>query len=148
MADLLPTQPRDVSRYDATFIGKGFTWPLGVDHTGSIALTTGVEDLDRSIRLVLLTAPGERVMRPKFGCRIWDMLFEPITPNLLGLIAEAVREAVGQWEPRVAVEQVIPLTDENDDALVRIHIRYRVKSTNDVRNLVYPFYVIPHDAEK
>jgi hypothetical protein len=145
---LVPRNVDDQSRFDPTFIGRGFSWPMGVDHTGSIALTSGPEDLERSIRLVLLTAPGERVMRPKFGCRIWDLLFEPITPNLLGLIAEAVREAVGQWEPRVAAEQVTPLADENDDALVRIHIRYRVKSTNDVRNLVYPFYVIPHDAEK
>jgi phage baseplate assembly protein W len=112
-----------------------------------VALTTGAEDLDRSIRMVLLTAPGERVMRPKFGCRIWDLLFEPITPNLLGLIAQAVREAVAQWEPRVEVEEVVAGPDDNDDALVRIHITYRVKVTNDRRNLVYPFYVIPHDAE-
>lgn len=145
---MLPHRIDDPSRFDPSFIGRGFAWPMGVDHTGAIALSNGADDLDRSIRLVLLTAPGERVMRPKFGCRIWDMLFEPITPNLLGLISEAVREAVAQWEPRVAVEQVIPMVDDNDDALVRIHIRYRVKSTNDARNLVYPFYVIPHDAEK
>ena len=50
---------------------------------------------------MLLTAPGERVMRPRFGCEIWDLLFEPVTPNLLGLIAEAVYEALGQWEPRI-----------------------------------------------
>jgi uncharacterized protein len=147
MTEFLPARSTDVSRYDATFIGRGLSWPLGVDHTGAIALTSGPDDLDRSIRLVLLTAPGERVMRPKFGCRIWDLLFEPITPNLLGLIVEAVREAIGQWEPRVSVEQVMPVPDENDDALVRIHIVYRVRSTNDRRNLVYPFYVIPHESE-
>ena len=120
---------------------------MGVDHTGSIALTDGVDDLDRSMRIVLMTAPGERVMRPTFGCTIWDLLFEPITPNLLGLIAQAVREAIGQWEPRVEVENVVPMIDENDDGLVRIGVVYRVKSTNDRRNLVYPFYVIPHDSE-
>jgi hypothetical protein len=147
MADNLPARLDDRSNHDASFIGRGFTWPMTVDHTGSIALTNGPDDLDRSIRLVLLTAPGERVMRPKFGCRIWDLLFEPITPNLLGLISEAVREAVGQWEPRVDVEQVTPIIDDNDDALVRIHIVYKVRTTNDRRNLVYPFYVIPHDSE-
>lgn len=147
MSMSLPPRSDETVRYDASFIGRGFGWPMGVDHTGSIALTHGAEDLDDSIRMVLLTAPGERVMRPKFGCRIWDMLFEPITPNLLGLISEAVREAVAQWEPRVAVEQVVPMTDDNDDALVRIHIIYRVRATNDRRNLVYPFYVIPHDSE-
>jgi hypothetical protein len=151
MAEYLPVRTDDPARhdarYDASFIGRGFSWPMGVDHTGSIALTNGPDELDRSIRIVLLTAPGERVMRPKFGCRIWDLLFEPITPNLLGLIAEAVREAIGQWEPRVDVESVTPIVDTNDDALVRIHIVYKVRTTNDRRNLVYPFYVIPHDSE-
>ena len=147
MTESLPPRSDETVRYDPSFIGRGFSWPMGVDHTGSIALTDGADDLDRSIRIVLLTAPGERVMRPQFGCRIWDLLFEPITPNLLGLIAEAVREAVAQWEPRVDVEQVAPIADGNDDALVRIHIVYRVRATNDRRNLVYPFYVIPHDSE-
>jgi phage baseplate assembly protein W len=147
MSESLPPGSDETVRYDASFIGRGFSWPLDVDHTGSIALTYGPEDLDRSIRIVLLTAPGERVMRPEFGCRIWDLLFEPVTPTLLGLISEAVREAVGRWEPRVLVEQVVPVVDQNDDALVRIHVHYRVRTTNDRRNLVYPFYVIPHDSE-
>lgn len=147
MSESLPPLSDDTVRYDASFIGRGFRWPMGVDHTGSIALTDGADDLDRSIRIVLLTAPGERVMRPEFGCRIWDLLFEPITPNLLGLISEAVREAIARWEPRVFVEQVVPVVDENDGALVRIGITYRVRTTNDRRNLVYPFYVIPHDSE-
>jgi phage baseplate assembly protein W len=147
MTESLPPRNDETVRYDASFIGRGFTWPLGVDHTGSLALTQGVEDLDRSIRMVLLTAPGERVMRPKFGCRIWELLFEPITPNLLGLISEAVRDAIAQWEPRVEVADVTPIVDDHDDGLVRISVTYRVRATNDRRNLVYPFYVIPHDSE-
>lgn len=147
MSESLPPLSDDTVRYDASFIGRGLRWPMGVDHTGAIALTDGPEDLDRSLRLVLLTAPGERVMRPEFGCRIWDLLFEPVTPNLLGLISEAVRDAIARWEPRVTVEQVAPVVDPNDGALVRIHITYRVRTTNDRRNLVYPFYVIPHDSE-
>lgn len=131
----------------SAFVGRGFSWPLGVDHTGSIALTNGVPDLDRSIQIVLMTAPGERVMRPQFGCRIWDLLFEPVTANLLGLINEAVRDALAQWEPRVVVEDVSAVPDDEVTSLVRIHVSYRVRSTNDRRNLVYPFYVIPHDAE-
>lgn len=130
---------------DASFVGRGFTWPMGVDHTGSIALTRGAQDMDRSIRVVLATAPGERVMRPEFGCRIWDMLFEPVTPNLLGLMAQAVREALAQWEPRATVEEVRCVPDPADHSLVRIHITYVVRATNDRRNLVYPFYVIPRE---
>jgi phage baseplate assembly protein W len=147
MTDMVPAPSGPLSQYDATFVGRGFSWPMQVDHTGSIKLTDSAEDIDRSIQIVLLTAPGERLMRPQFGCRIWDLLFEPITPNLLGLIAEAVRSALAQWEPRIEVDDVQPAGDEDDDGLVRIMISYRVRATNDRRNLVYPFYVIPHDAE-
>ncbi len=131
--------------YDATFVGRGFYWPMQVDHTGAIRLTDGADDIDRSMAVVLATAPGERVMRPQFGCRIWDLLFEPVTANLLGLMAESVRDALAQWEPRVNVEEVTPVPDEKDNALIVISVRYRVKATNDRRNLVYPFYVIPHE---
>ena len=56
--------------------------------------------------MAIITAPGERVMRPQFGCRIWDLLFEPINANTLGLMGEAVRDAVSQWEPRVVLEEL------------------------------------------
>jgi uncharacterized protein len=130
---------------EASFIGRGFSWPMSVDHTGSIKLTDGAADLDRSIQIVLLTAPGERLMRPQFGCRIWELLFEPVTPNLLGLMAQAVRDALAQWEPRIEVEDVEPIPDGGEPSLVRLHITYRVRATNDRRNLVHPFYVIPRE---
>jgi phage baseplate assembly protein W len=147
MTESLPVRAAQPAGYDASFVGRGFAWPMGVDHTGSIKLTDTAEDIDRSICIVLMTAPGERLMRPQFGCRIWDLLFEPVTANLLGLIAEAVRDALAQWEPRIELEAVTPVPDQNDGALIRVHIDYRVRATNDRRNLVYPFYVIPHDAE-
>lgn len=126
------------------FVGRGFAWPLGVDHTGSLRMTTG-SDVADSISVVLMTAPGERLMRPQFGCRIWDLLFEPVTANLVGLIRQAVRDALAQWEPRIEVEDVRPVPDEDNPGLVRIEIDYRVRATNDRRNLVYPFYVIPRE---
>lgn len=144
MSDSTPVRTAPTS--EPNFVGRGFAWPMSVDHTGSIRLTNGVPDLDQSMRLVLMTAPGERVMRPQFGCRIWDLLFEPITANLLGLICEAVRQALAQWEPRVEVTDVVA-TPAEDDGLVRVTIDYTVRSTNDRRNLVFPFYVIPHDSE-
>lgn len=136
---------KQAAEYDATFIGRGFFWPLQVDHTGSIRMTNGAPDLDRSMAVILSTAPGERVMRPEFGCKIWDLVFEPVTANLLGLMAQVVREALAQWEPRVIAEDVQAMPDANDSTLVTIHVTYRVKATNDRRNLVYPFYVIPHE---
>jgi uncharacterized protein len=149
----VPTEPADPTagstragaQEAVDFIGRGFAWPMGVDHRGGIRLTSGTADLDSSIRLVLVTAPGERVMRPEFGCRIHDLVFEPVNANTLGLMAEAVRDALAQWEPRVAVESVQPVPDADNQAVVRIAIAYRVRATNDRRNLVFPFYVIPRE---
>jgi phage baseplate assembly protein W len=131
----------------ADFIGRGILFPLRVDQSGSIALGRGADDIDASIRMAIITAPGERVMRPQFGCRIWDLLFEPINANTLGLMTEAVRETVSQWEPRVDLEEVVVEPDPASPARVIIDLRYRVRATNDRRNLVFPFYVIPREVE-
>ena len=140
-----PTRLPDGSVADASFIGRGFRFPMGVDHRGGIAMTSTPEDLDCSLRVILATAPSERVMRPEFGCKIWDLVFEPVNANTLGLMAQAVREAVAQWEPRVDIENVDVQPDSDNSAVVRIAVSYRVRSTNDRRNLVYPFYVIPRE---
>ena len=131
----------------ADFIGRGILWPLRVDQSGSIALGSGPDDINASIRMAIMTAPGERVMRPQFGCRIWDLLFEPINANTLGLMGEAIRDTVSQWEPRVDLEDVAVEPDPASASRVTIDLRYRVKATNDRRNLVFPFYVIPREAE-
>jgi phage baseplate assembly protein W len=127
------------------FIGRGIRFPMTVDHTGAIALAGGPDSLDRSIRVILSTGQGERPMRAGFGCAIWDLLFAPVNDNALGLMAQAVRDAIGQWEPRVTLEDVQVTPDPADAALVLISVSYRVKVTNDRRNLVYPFYVIPEE---
>ena len=131
----------------ADFIGRGISFPLRVDQSGSIATSSGPEGIDSSLRVVLMTAPGERVMRPDFGCRIWELLFEPINANTLGMMAVAVREAVGRWEPRVELEDVRVVPDPGSVGQVLIHIDYVVRTTNDRRNLVYPFYVIPREDD-
>jgi len=120
---------------------------MRVDQSGALALTSGEADIARSLRVVLMTAPGERLMRPQFGCRIWDLMFEPINANTIGLMAEAVRDAVSQWEPRIDLEDVDIDVDEHDNGRVLINLSYRIRATNDQRNLVYPFYVIPRETE-
>ena len=112
---------------------------------GGIALTAGTDEIDASLRMILSTAPTERVMRPEFGCRIWDLLFHPLDANTIGQIEQAVRDAVAQWEPRVDLEEVRAVADEQDAGLVRVEVGYRLRATNDRRNLVYPFYVIPRE---
>jgi phage baseplate assembly protein W len=130
-----------------SFIGRGIAFPMRVDHTGSIAMVTGPEDIDRSIVMVLSTAKGERLMRPQFGCAIWDQLFEPINANTLGLMAQGVRDAINQWEPRVELEDVQTRGDDDTQGKVVIDITYRIRATNDRRNLVYPFYTIPGEPD-
>jgi phage baseplate assembly protein W len=130
------------------FIGRGWAYPVRVTPRGGIALAHGADELDGALRVILGTAPGERLMRPEFGCAIWDQLFAPLDANALGLMAQAVRDAVGRWEPRVELEDVATTQDPDDATRVRIDVAYRVKATNDRRNLVYPFYAIPREGEE
>jgi phage baseplate assembly protein W len=141
----LPAHAQPEPRLLASFVGRGIAFPMGVDRDGNIRLTRGTENLDASVRVILSTALGERLMRPQFGCRIWDLLFEPVNSNTLGLMSQAVSDAIRQWEPRVDVTEVECVPDASDSSLVHIRISYKVRDTNDRRNLVYPFYVIPRE---
>ena len=129
------------------FVGKGIMFPMAVDGRGSIALAGDADGVESGLRMILGTAPGERLMRPEFGCRIWDMLFDPVNAASLGRMADAVRQAVLQWEPRIELEDVVVTPDPEDASRVVINVLYRIKVTNDRRNLVYPFYVIPEEVE-
>ena len=131
---------------DLDFVGRGWAFPVEVGPRGGIALVGGADEIDASLRLILSTAPGERVMRPEFGCRIWDLLFAPVEPNSLGLMVQAVREAVGRWEPRVELQDVRAAPEVGDPARVLIRLAYSIRSTNASHNLVYPFYVIPREG--
>lgn len=124
-------------------IGRGWSFPVRLTPGGSVRLTGGQDEIDASLRMILATAPGERVMRPDFGCAMWEQVFAPITPNTLGLIEQSVREAIARWEPRISLESVAAVDD--GEGVVRVDIEYLVRATNDHRNLVYPFYTIPHE---
>lgn len=128
------------------FIGRGWTFPPRVDERGRIALASGTDEIEAAMRFVLLTAPGERVMRPEFGCRAWDYLYEPMNPNTLGLIETAVEDALLRWEPRVTVESVTASEDVTREAIVAVDVQYTVKETNDRRNLVVPYYEIGEES--
>ena len=128
-------------------LGSGLAFPISVDHRGSIALASGHEDIDQAIHLILSTAPGERPMRPEFGCEIHDYLFDTLDANTVAKMEEAVRAALGRWEPRIEVQQVEFDLDDVDEGILAFTIRYSVRATNARRNLVYPFYVIPAEPE-
>lgn len=130
---------------EGDFLGRGWAFPISVNHRGGIALAPGEPDIEQSIRIILETAPGERVMRPEFGCGLHRLVFAPNSPTTAGLVAYHVREAVGRWEPRVDVENIDVRADPHRDAVLLIDIQYRIRSTNDRRNLVYPFYRVPEE---
>ena len=135
------TTPQSVSG----FLGQGWRSPLGVDGSGGIAMTIGEKDIEASIRVILSTAKGERVMRPEFGSIIQDFVFSPNNATTHGLLSYHVTDALRQWEPRIEVVKVDATADPAEPAQVMIEIGYRVKATNDERNLVYPFYLIPQE---
>ncbi|MCV7290072.1 GPW/gp25 family protein [Mycolicibacterium wolinskyi] len=128
------------------FIGAGWNFPLQIDPTNAIGLATHVRDIEQAIEIIIRTAPGERPMRPEFGCRIQDHLFSPMNDATLAAIANDVRRALEVWEPRIDVEDVKVLFDRGDLGMAHIDVGYRIRGYNDERNLVFPFYVIPDEA--
>jgi len=124
-------------------IGSGLAFPLQVDRRGGIALARDEQDIDQAIQLILGTAPGERPMRPEFGCGVHDFVFDSIDATTVGRMEEAIRSALDRWEPRIQVQTLEFDLSGADSGLLTIDIGFTVRATNTERNLVYPFYVIP-----
>ena len=130
------------------FIGAGWAFPVGVDATGAIALATGHKDLEQAMRLILSTYPGERPMRPEFGSRLRDFIFAGATLDNAAAIANEVRHALERWEPRADINDVTVSLDDAELGKLYIDIKYTIKATNDMRNLVFPFYTIPENGDE
>jgi phage baseplate assembly protein W len=130
-----------------SLIGAGIGFPLRLDPAGSFALVTRERELEEAIYLILATVPGERPMRPEFGCGIHDYVFAPSDADTAGRLAFEVRNALERWEPRVEVVDVVvtPSIVEGSGCLM-IDVRYAIAGSNDARNLVFPFYVIPEET--
>jgi uncharacterized protein len=127
----------------AEFIGSGWAFPLRTDATGGIALVSREREIEESIRLILGTAYGERPMRPEFGCGIHDYVFASADATTAGLLEYEVRRSLLRWETRIDVADVSVTGDDEDRSTLFIDIQYAVRGSNDQRNLVFPFYVIP-----
>jgi phage baseplate assembly protein W len=128
------------------FVGSGWSFPLRISSTGGIAMVSGEREVEEAIRLVLATAPGERPMRPEFGCAIHDLVFAPVNEATAGRIQHEVHISLDRWEPRIEVTDV-EVTSGDDQGVLFIDVRYEIRGTNNPRSLVFPFYVIPsHDS--
>ncbi len=124
-------------------LGSGLAFPLTVDRRGGIALVSGREDIEQALRLILGTAPGERPMRPEFGCEIHELVFDTIDAATVGRIETAINAAIVRWEPRIEVTAIDFELSGMAEGRLEITIGYVIRATNQAHNLVYPFYVIP-----
>jgi phage baseplate assembly protein W len=124
------------------FLGRGWKFPVGVNPiTGWIGMSEHEEDIKESIRIIIATAPGERLMRPEFGCGIHDLVFSTMNRATLGLFESRVREAITKFEARVEIVELIISSREANNGKLEINLTYRVRDTNDQFNLVFPFYL-------
>ncbi|MDQ6423033.1 GPW/gp25 family protein [Paenibacillus sp. LHD-117] len=126
----------------APFLGKGWKFPVQVDKTtGRITMSEGEEDIEEAIRIIIRTSKGERLMRPDFGCGLKGFVFGTMDDMSMRLIASDVKEAIQDWEPRVKDIEVSARPDPASNGRVLLEVGYTVRSTNNLFNQVYPFYL-------
>jgi len=123
------------------FLGVGWSSPVVLTPTGQIQMAEYDEAVRQSIWMILSTARGERVMRPDFGCGIYDLVFTTNPTGTLGQISNEVEQALTRWEPRIDLLDVQVVNDDQEPTQLLIQIHYRVRTTNNRFNLVYPFYI-------
>ena len=123
------------------FRGKGLAFPLAVTPQGKIATAQSETKIEQAMWLILSTAPGERLMRPSYGCGVHDLVFEPNTPQTAARIVDQVRSGLSLQEPRISVLDVTSETSADDPSLLLIRIDYRINSNNSIANMVFPFFI-------
>lgn len=124
-----------------SFLGVGWKFPVDLDRRRGIAMSQFEENIEESILVILGTSLGERLMRPDFGCAVHDLVFAPNNSNTHGLVIYYVTEALNKWEPRIQALKVDCDIDPQALNKVDTKIEYQVIATNNVYNLVYPFYL-------
>ena len=122
-------------------LGTGLAFPVQTNARGEIELVSGEKDIQQSIQIILGTRPGERVMRPTFGCRVHDLLFEPRDATTSSLIKKYVEDALSFWEPRIQILAVSTSISDEMDGAILVEIDYQIKATHDTRSIVYPFFL-------
>ena len=122
-------------------MGKGWRFPILPDLAGGLTYVAGDQNVEQSLKILLLTALGQRVMRFDFGSKAPSLVFAPGSVQYLGVLETTIREAVRDWEPRIDLEEVRAEPDLDDETRITVHVGYRVRRTNTRSNLVFPFYL-------
>jgi Bacteriophage baseplate protein W len=123
------------------FLGVGWAFPPRVEADGVIADAIYEEDIRQAIRIIIFTNRGERLMRPDFGAGLNEFIFANVNTTTMALVETRVRESLITWEPRIDVEDVNVTSDASERNKLLIDLTYRVRATNTLHNLVFPFYL-------
>ena len=121
-------------------LGQGLAFPLKINLRGGIRQFRHQQKIEQSIRIILGTQHGERLMRPDFGCNLKSLVFAPNNTATANLARYYVEEGLTRWEPRIILDEVF-VENDNSHGRLMIHIQYRIKSTYEPQNLVFPFYL-------
>lgn len=125
-----------------TFLGRGWAFPPTFTAGGAdVATVSGADDVHESVSILVATTPGERVMRPGFGCDLTDLQFEEVDAGFINRVRQLVSNALLHGEPRVELNQVDVTTSETEQGVVLIGVDYTIRSSNSRFNMVFPFYV-------
>jgi uncharacterized protein len=120
----------------STPIPQILSWPMdGLDASGRLPPARDDESVRQVMLNILLTRPGERLMRPQFGAGLLDFVHQPNNQTTRALIANLVRKSIDQWETRAAVTGVEVLPDADSPARVQIQIQYRLRHSSVPREL-------------
>jgi len=128
---------------DSDFLGVGWGFPPAFDpHSKGAVLVAAEEDIGESLRILMHTSPGERVMQPAYGCDLRHLVFEVINQSTLTDIKDTIDRAVRFFEPRVILDTVT--IDDSDwvDGVLRVGLSYTIIATNTRNNLVFPLYLL------
>lgn len=125
----------------SNFLGTGFKFPFSVGPSGGVQLSRYELNIEEAVRVIIGTALGERQMRPNFGCRIHDFVFAPNNTSTQTLVAYHVEEALAKWEFRIRGIEVNAMPDPDSPERILVDVKYEIRATNSVHNLVFPFYL-------
>jgi uncharacterized protein len=123
------------------FIGRGWRFPIKVNARGGLDWSEGPDRVRDAIWLVLNTAQGERVMRPTFGAGVQDYVFQPNSPATRAALAAAIKQALARWEPRIELDAVRVEAVQGEPSQVIASVEYRLRATNELFNVVLPFWL-------
>jgi uncharacterized protein len=131
-----------MSENDPGFLGRGWQFPLVFDpSTGEADMVQGEPDIAESLRILMATRPGERIMQPAYGCRLHDYVFELNSGQTQAGIETAIRQAILFFEPRITLHHVRVDTTDWLEGRMEVALEYTVDQTNARSNMVYPFYL-------